>query len=204
MLVGNNNSSKYLSLKTASELYGYTRDHLGLMIRKGKLKGTKLGNYYVTTSDWMAEYVKNFSDPNHPTSKNKLSNRLLMEILASEKKIKTGVVFKNKGSFLNRGNNNEHNKENLKITSKKELKSDFESEILKELSELSQSLKYRPQTNDKTYADSALKNADLKDYRPKIGPELPYTVLPIRKMEISERENILNRTGSGNGKKDTA
>ncbi|MCX6813813.1 MAG: hypothetical protein NT078_01095, partial [Candidatus Azambacteria bacterium] len=70
-----NNSEKYLPLKTAAQLYGYTRDHLGLMIRQNKLKGIKLGSYYVTTAEWTTEYIKKYADPNHPVNKNKLSNK---------------------------------------------------------------------------------------------------------------------------------
>src|SRR3990167_1269816 len=80
-----NNSEKYLPLKTAAQLYGYTRDHLGLMIRQNKLKGIKLGSYYVTTNKWMTDYIKNFADPNHPASRGKLSNKFLTEILSSQK-----------------------------------------------------------------------------------------------------------------------
>ncbi len=78
-------SNKYISLKAAAELYGYTRDHLGLMIRQSKLKGIKLGSYYVTTGQWMADYVKNFAALNHPTLKNKLSNKFLTEASSSKK-----------------------------------------------------------------------------------------------------------------------
>lgn len=76
-----NNPKKYLSLKAAGQLYGYTRDHLGLMIRLGKLNGIRIGSYYVTTSDWMNEYVKKFANPNHPILKNKLSNKLISKAL---------------------------------------------------------------------------------------------------------------------------
>lgn len=79
-----NDSKKYLSLKAAGQLYGYTRDHLGLMIRLGKLNGIKLGSYYVTTSEWMNEYVKKFANPNHPILKNKLSNKFLSETLQND------------------------------------------------------------------------------------------------------------------------
>lgn len=74
-----NNLKKYLSLKAAGQLYGYTRDHLGLMIRLKKLNGIKLGSYYVTTSEWMNEYIKKFANPKHPILKNKLSNKFLSE-----------------------------------------------------------------------------------------------------------------------------
>jgi|SRR3989344_932733 len=78
------NLKKYLSLKAAGQLYGYTRDHLGLMIRLRKLNGIKLGSYYVTTNEWMDEYVKKFANPNHPTLKNKLSNKFLSEALKND------------------------------------------------------------------------------------------------------------------------
>lgn len=74
-----NNLKKYLSLKAAGQLYGYTRDHLGLMIRLGKLNGIKLGSYYVTTNEWMNEYIRKFANPKHPTLKNKLSNKLFLK-----------------------------------------------------------------------------------------------------------------------------
>src|SRR3989344_559690 len=82
-----NDSMKYLSLKTAAQFYGYTRDHLGLMIRQNKLKGKKLGNYYITTNEWVLEYIKNYADPIHSTAKNKLSNRFVSEILSPKKEI---------------------------------------------------------------------------------------------------------------------
>ncbi len=53
--MGNLNYVKYVSLKTAAGLYSYSRDHLGLMIRQDKLKGVKLGSYYVTTNEWMID-----------------------------------------------------------------------------------------------------------------------------------------------------
>ena len=84
-------SNKYISLKTAAELYGYTRDHLGLMIRQGKLNGIKLGSYYVTTNEWMVGYVKDFAAMNHPTLKNKLSNKFLTRALSSKKTTKEKI-----------------------------------------------------------------------------------------------------------------
>ena len=54
------------------------------MIRLGKLNGIKLGSYYVTTDEWMNEYVKKFANPNHPTLKNKLSNKFLSEALQND------------------------------------------------------------------------------------------------------------------------
>ena len=152
------NSEKYLPLKTAAELYGYTRDHLGLMIRQGKLKGIKLGSYYVTTNGWMADYIKNFADPDHPISRSKLSNKFLTEILSSKKggsPAKT-VVPENAG---------------------------LKRKILEELTQ------YKSLTDDK-----ALK-ADINRTESIVSTffNAPYVILPIRKMENIEREEILKK-----------
>lgn len=89
------NSKKYLSLKAAGQLYGYTRDHLGLMIRLKKLNGVKIGSYYVTTNEWMNEYIKKFANPNHPILKSKLSNKLLSETFKDNSQKKISSEFLN-------------------------------------------------------------------------------------------------------------
>jgi len=87
----NSNFNKYISLKTAAGLYGYTRDHLGLMIRRGKLNGKKMGSYYVTTGEWVLDYIKNFADPDHPAFRNKLSNKFVSEIFSAKPTIKNNA-----------------------------------------------------------------------------------------------------------------
>lgn len=95
-----NNPKKYLSLKAAGQLYGYTRDHLGLMIRLKKLNGIKIGSYYVTTGEWMNEYVKKFANLNHPILKSKFSNKLLSETFkdSSQKKISSEFLSLNENN----------------------------------------------------------------------------------------------------------
>lgn len=78
---GRPDSQQYLSLREAAQLYGYTRDHLGLMIRRGKLQGVRLGNYYATMAAWMDEYIRNYSDADNPRSKAKFSNKFRSDIL---------------------------------------------------------------------------------------------------------------------------
>lgn len=165
------NSIKYLSLKTAAELYGYTRDHLGLMIRQGRLKGTKLGSYYVVTNEWMIEYIKNFADSNHPVSKNKMSNKFLTEAL----------------SFGGKTNNNNHD-DNLG------------KELSEELSLLSAENSYLKETEKEAYIGAA-EISDNFIVSPSKKPtiEYPYIILPTRKMSNNERESILNKAfGKGN------
>ncbi len=183
-----NDSVKYLSLKTAAQLYGYTRDHLGLMIRQSKLKGKKLGNYYVTTNDWVFEYIKNYADPSHSTAKNKLSNRFISEILSPKKEIKYSE--KNKNFSQKRSNALEGVKNpGLFVMGKssdsfmEEPKTRLQEEILKELS--------RSQGDKAFKIEGKLQpDARVKMFLPPLEP--PYLVLPIRKMEDIERERILN------------
>ena len=47
----------FISLNEAASVYGYTRDHLGYLIRQGDLKGEKLGSFYFTRHHWIKEYL---------------------------------------------------------------------------------------------------------------------------------------------------
>jgi len=164
-----NNSEKYLPLKTAAQLYGYTRDHLGLMIRQNKLKGIKLGSYYVTTNGWMIDYIKNFADPGHPTSRGKLSNKFLTEVLSSKKDLSLAV--------------------NTKNTIKKPAKTiapenvGLERKILEELEQY------------KSLTDGKAPKADINQTESIVSTfsNAPYVILPIRKMENAEREEIFKK-----------
>jgi len=162
-------NNKYIPLKTAAELYGYTRDHLGLMIRQNKLKGIKLGSYYVTTNGWMTDYIKNFADPGHPTSRGKLSNKFLTEVLSSKKDLSLAV--------------------NTKNTIKKPAKTiapenvGLERKILEELEQY------------KSLTDGKAPKADINQTESIISTfsNAPYVILPIRKMENAEREEIFKK-----------
>lgn len=184
-----NDPIKYLSLKTAAQLYGYTRDHLGLMIRQNKLKGKKLGNYYVTTSDWVLEYIKNYADSSHFIARNKFSNRFVSEILSPKKEIRYVPKSKNLSQ------------EHVLLVKRKpndslmgEPKTKLQEEIIKELSrsQIDEDVKMKEKSQPDIQEDTFLSLS-----------ELPYLVLPIRKMEDSERKTILNlldRNGRGNEK----
>jgi len=162
-------NNKYIPLKTAAELYGYTRDHLGLMIRQNKLKGIKLGSYYVTTNGWMTDYIKNFADPGHPTSRGKLSNKFLTEVLSSKKDLSLAV--------------------NTKNTIKKPAKTiapenvGLERKILEELEQY------------KSLTDGKAPKADINQTESIVSTfsNAPYVILPIRKMENAEREEIFKK-----------
>ncbi len=73
--MGKRNKEVYIPLHEAARVYGYTRDHLGYLIRKGELRGQKLGSFsssvnnsgkpssgkslspYLTTHEWVKEYL---------------------------------------------------------------------------------------------------------------------------------------------------
>ena len=52
-----NSQAEYLSLKKASELCDYSQMYLSLRARQGKLQATKIGRNWVTTKEWLKEYI---------------------------------------------------------------------------------------------------------------------------------------------------
>lgn len=169
----NENENKYLSLKTAAQLYGYTRDHLGLMIRQGKLKGIKLGSYYVTTNDWMMDYLKNHADPSHPATAGKFSNKFLTQVFAAKDLAVAGC-----------GGGKEAKSKTSQAKAQNKLEYNFFRDIQKELLP---SIKELSAVREKTDILSA--SPDLRH----IISDNPYVILPIRKMKESERESILGK-----------
>ncbi|MBU1178822.1 hypothetical protein KKB69_00565, partial [Patescibacteria group bacterium] len=57
-----NSEKDKISLRTASRVYGYTQQHLGLLCRQGKLKSVRVGKKRFTTKKWMDEYLKELED----------------------------------------------------------------------------------------------------------------------------------------------
>ncbi len=52
-------TNKYISLHEASESCPYSQEYLSLRARQGKLKAVKLGRDWVTTKEWVENYVSN-------------------------------------------------------------------------------------------------------------------------------------------------
>lgn len=48
---------KYISLQEAAKLCLYSQDYLSLRARQGKLKAQKIGRNWVTTEDWLKDYI---------------------------------------------------------------------------------------------------------------------------------------------------
>jgi hypothetical protein len=48
----------YISLQEATKYCDYSQEYLALRARQGKLKSLKLGKNWVTTKEWLGEYIK--------------------------------------------------------------------------------------------------------------------------------------------------
>ena len=53
-----NTSNEYISLFEASKLCKYSQQYLSLRARQGKLKAVKRGHQWVTTKEWLRDYIK--------------------------------------------------------------------------------------------------------------------------------------------------
>ena len=47
----------YISLHEAAKLTNYSQDYISLLCRQKKLKGEKLGRNWVTTKEWVENYI---------------------------------------------------------------------------------------------------------------------------------------------------
>jgi len=188
--MSDSNPNKYISLKAAAGLYGYTRDHLGLMIRQGKLNGIKLGSYYVTTNEWMTTYVKNFATLNHPTLKNKLSNKFLTEVLSSKKDLPSAAQSVPKILHNNIPRVTKIVKEKVQ---KYDTDNSLKEIILEELSRYTNPPDAGIAPEVKTSQLEQPIQVARAENPISISPDAPYVILPIRKMENTEREEVLRR-----------
>ena len=71
---------KYISLSEAARYSGcYSQEYLSLRARHGKLKATKFGRNWVTTKEWLNEYlerVNNYKN-NKKNNKNNKKSRII-------------------------------------------------------------------------------------------------------------------------------
>lgn len=68
-------TQKYISLLKASQFCEYSQEYLSLRARQGKLKAVKFGRNWVTTKEWLNEYLEKTNEYN-----NKLNHSLEKEI----------------------------------------------------------------------------------------------------------------------------
>ena len=50
--------TRLISLPEAAEMYGFDQRYLGKLVRKGRLKGHKIGNFWVTTPEDVEKYIR--------------------------------------------------------------------------------------------------------------------------------------------------
>jgi len=171
-------------------MYGYTRDHLGLMIRRGKLNGVKLGSYYVTTNEWMTEYVKDFAALNHPTLKNKLSNKFLAGALSAKKSLPIIVANTLKVSRNNSAKTVKPIKgKALQYDTDNGLKEIILKELVRYANPSGADIAPKIETG---CLEQSIKVARAGNQFP-MPSDAPYVILPIRKMKNTEREEVLRK-----------
>lgn len=79
----------YISLQQASEYCSYSQEYLSLRARQKKLKAKKIGRNWVTTKEWLDEYILSALDYKQEQEE-KLEKKSLIEerIIFTEKRIK--------------------------------------------------------------------------------------------------------------------
>src|SRR3989344_542205 len=78
---------KYISLQEATKHCFYSQEYLSLIARQGKLRAIKIGRNWVTTEEWMKEYVariKEGNNRNHQREKSVSVSQTQTEKLVSE------------------------------------------------------------------------------------------------------------------------
>ncbi|MFH1841336.1 MAG: hypothetical protein ABH800_01070, partial [Candidatus Nealsonbacteria bacterium] len=65
------NNNNFISLQNATKLCNYSQEYLSLRARQGKLKAEKIGRNWVTTKEWLQEYLKSAKEYNNITNEKK-------------------------------------------------------------------------------------------------------------------------------------
>lgn len=51
------NEVKYISLSAAAEMTDYSQEYISLLCRTKRMRGVKFGRNWVTTAEWVGEYI---------------------------------------------------------------------------------------------------------------------------------------------------
>jgi hypothetical protein len=62
-MTNENSKNNYISLKEATRYCNYSQDYLKLRARQNKLKAVKIGRNWVTTREWVEEYLNKIPNP---------------------------------------------------------------------------------------------------------------------------------------------
>ncbi len=89
---------KYISLQEATQFCNYSQEYLSLRARQRKLKAIKIGRNWVTTKEWVREYLKKYNN-NNKRNNNLLKRERVINKKSVFQKIET-QVSKNSKAFL--------------------------------------------------------------------------------------------------------
>lgn len=83
---GEKKIKKYISLASASKLCSYSQEYLSLRARQGKLRAVKFGRNWVTTKEWLEEYINNRI---HELNGTKTGQREDLSVAGKKREIRT-------------------------------------------------------------------------------------------------------------------
>ncbi|MGB1249003.1 MAG: helix-turn-helix domain-containing protein [Candidatus Promineifilaceae bacterium] len=56
--VASDSKKRLISLSEAAEIYDFNNDYLGQLARRGRLKAQKIGNSWVTTPNYVEDFIR--------------------------------------------------------------------------------------------------------------------------------------------------
>jgi len=92
-------SAKYISLSKAAEFCSYSQEYLSLRARQGKLKAVKFGRNWVTTKEWLEEYINQVKEYNNNLKNKKVRQAKKQAEIIEPKQVLKKSVNKNKEEF---------------------------------------------------------------------------------------------------------
>ena len=75
-------NQKYFLLQEATKYCDYSQEYLSLRARQGRLKSVKLGKNWVTTKEWLKEYLKGVNEFNNKKKIKRISKEISQPSLA--------------------------------------------------------------------------------------------------------------------------
>jgi len=96
----------YISLREAAQYCSYSQEYLSLRARQGKLRSVKSGRAWVTTKEWLNEYIQKVEEYNKQVEEKKLAKEAVSEVVpeiiidvpiveAVTAEVRTGVIPSN-------------------------------------------------------------------------------------------------------------
>lgn len=90
---------KFISLAEAAKMTNYSQDYISLLCRQGKLKAEKLGRNWVTTKEWVYNYIDNTQGKG--TTIVPVKVKAAQDASEPEKRVEKNISEKGKNSKIN-------------------------------------------------------------------------------------------------------